>query len=259
MTVRIYLPPDYETSDTDYPVLYMFDGHNLFDRTTSTYDKEWRIDETMEWIAADTPYSPAIVVGIDAPQTRYERFEMYSVGTWEFRTAPTGRRLKVVNGYGDETADFLMKTVKRYVERTYRAARDRDRVGVGGSSMGGYMSLYVAARFPKLVSKVIAFSPVLMDFPLRGWEVRDYIVRAGAQHPARFYLEMGDREQVEFANSRMLVEHLEEVRMTLVEAGHTEIFARVIPRGRHDEKHWAKQFPAAYLWAFHGVEPEPWI
>lgn len=253
--VRTYVPADYEWTDHDYPVIYMFDGHNLFDRTTSTYDKEWRIDETMEAFSAEGRYQPAIVVGIDAPQTRFERYAMYSVGQWDYRKTPEGRRVKVIEGFGDETAEFLVNQVKRHTERTYRAARDRDRVGVAGSSMGGYMSLYTAARFPKLVSKVIAFSPVLMDYPMRGWEIRDFIVRAGAQLPQRFFLEMGDRETVEFAGPRQLADHLEEVRLTLLEAGHDEVLARLVPRGRHDERHWAKQFPAAFLWAFYGVEP----
>lgn len=259
ITVRIYIPADYERTDHEYPVLYMFDAHNLFDRTTSTYDKEWGVDETMEWIGADTEYTPAIVAAIDAPQTRYERFAMYSLGQWDFRTEPGARRLKAIEGYGDQTAEFLMKKVKRHVERTYRASRDRDQVGVGGSSMGGYMSLYIAARYPQLVSKVIAFSPVLLDFPLRGDELREYIVRAGADLPQRFYLEMGDRERIDFANARQLVDHFDEVTMMLEQAGHREVFARIIPGGRHDERHWAKQFPGAFLWTFYRVEPEPWV
>lgn len=259
VTVRIYIPADYEWTDHDYPVLYMFDGHNLFDRTTSTYDKEWRVDETMQWVASDTEYTPAVVAAIDAPQSRYERFAMYSLGEWDFRLTSTGRRLKRIEGYGDQTAAFLMETVKGYVERTYRVSRNREDIGIAGSSMGGYMSLYIAARYPQLVSKVIAFSPVLLDFPLRGWELRDYIVQTGARLPQRFFLEMGDRERIDFANSRELVDHFEEVQLMLQRAGHSDVFARIIPRGRHDERHWANQFPGAFLWAFYGVEPDPWV
>ena len=169
VTVRIYLPADYEWSDRDHRVVYMFDAHNLFDRTTSTYNKEWRVDEFMEGLSAAGVYEPAIVVGIDAPQNRYDRFAMYSIGEWEYRRRPDTRRLHRIHGFGDETAAFLMRTVKRYVEKTYRASRDRERIAVAGSSMGGYMALYVGARFQQQVSKVMAFSPVLMDFPMRGY------------------------------------------------------------------------------------------
>lgn len=257
VTVRVYLPPDYEWSDTRYRVLYMFDGHNLFDRTTATYHKEWQVDESMEWIAEQGEYEPAVIAAIDAPQVRYERFAMYSVGEWDYRKTPTGRRLRRISGYGDETAAFLMEQVKPYVERTYRVSTQRERVGVAGSSMGGYMALYVAARYPQLLGNCLAFSPVMMDFPMRGFEMRDFIVRAGATGQ-RMYIDMGDRETLDFCGPRDLVDHLEELRLMLREAGHEDFQARLIPGGRHDERAWSHRFPEAYLWAFFGVDPPAW-
>jgi enterochelin esterase-like enzyme len=179
---------------------------------------------------------------------------MYSVGEWDYRKVPDGRRLRHIRGYGDETAAFLLEQVKPYVESTYRAATDRDLVGVAGSSMGGYMSLYVAARYPQLVGACLAFSPVVMDFPMRGYALRDFIIRAG-RTDQRFYLDMGDREKLDFCGPPELVDHLEELRLMLREAGHTEVLTRLIPGGRHDERAWSYRFLDAYLWAFFGVEP----
>lgn len=255
VTVRIYLPADYEWTDRENRVVYMFDAHNLFDRTTSTYNKEWRVDEFMEGLTLSGDHEPAIVVGIDAPQNRYDRFAMYSIGEWDYRRGPDTRRLHRISGYGEQTADFLMRTVKRYVERTYRASRDRERIAVAGSSMGGYMALYVGARYQRQVSKVMAFSPVLMDFPMRGYLLRDLIVRTGVTDPQRIYADMGDREVLDFCGSAQLVDHLEEVRLTLEEAGHTDLRTRIVAGDRHDERAWARRFPAAYLWVFDGLEP----
>ncbi len=147
--------------------------------------------------------------------------------------------------------------MKRYVERTYRASRDREKVAVAGSSMGGYMARTASAppRFQQQVSKVMAFSPVLMDFPMRGYLLRDVIVQAGAAQPQRIYADMGDRERLDFCGSTALVEHLEEVRLTLAEAGHEQVLTRLIPGDRHDERAWARRFPGAYLWVFDGVVP----
>lgn len=253
VTVRTYVPADYEWTEGDYRVVYMFDGHNLFDRTTSTYNKEWRIDEYMQTLGSGG-CEPAIVVGIDAPQNRYERFAMYTVSDWEYRKRPDSRLLQRIHGYGEETAEFLMRRVKPYIESTYRASADRDRVGVAGSSMGGYMSLYTAARYPELVSKVMAFSPVALDVPMRGYELRDVVVRAGARYPQRVYLDMGDREKLEFCGPQELVDHLAEMRLTMAEAGHTQVEARVVEGGRHDERAWGSRFPQAYEWAFFGAE-----
>ena len=102
LTIRTYLPADYEWTDRDYRVIYMFDAYNLFDRTTATYHKEWRIDETMEQFSAQG-VEPAIVAAIDAPRTRFERFAMYSVGQWDYRKVPDGRRLRRIDGYGRST------------------------------------------------------------------------------------------------------------------------------------------------------------
>lgn len=249
LTVRTYLPADYEWTARDYRVIYMFDAHNLFDRTTATYHKEWRIDETMERLYAEGK-EPAIVAAIDAPQTRFERFAMYSVGQWDYRKAPDTRRLRRIEGYGEQAAAFLMGEVKRYIEATYRASSDRERVGVAGSSMGGYMSLYVASQYPDLVSKCMAFSPVMMDFPMRGYEVRDTVAK-GLRPDQRVYLDMGDRERLEFCGPGDLVDHLEELRLTL--DGRVDLLARLAP-GRHDERSWAERFPQAYLWAFDGAQ-----
>lgn len=252
VTVRIYVPPDYEWNERTYPVLYMFDGHNLFDVRTSTYNQEWRIDETMAEISAG-PQQPAVVVGIDAPEDRLARFAMYSIGEWDYRKTPHGRRLGHVVGTGDQTSAFLFEVVKPYVEANYRVSTNREGVGVAGSSMGGYMSLYSAATYPELISKVLAFSPVVLDHPMAGYLLRDYLVAQAAPQPQRIYLDMGDAEELEYIDSPVdLVRNLEALELALRSAGHREVVARIIPGGTHSERSWAARFAEVYLWAFTG-------
>jgi enterochelin esterase-like enzyme len=253
VAVRTYLPPGFEDSDGRYPVLYMFDGHNLFDRCTSTYGKEWRVDETMQRIAAEGRWSPAVVVGIDAPGDQALRCAMYSLGEWEFRRRPDSRALARIEGYGEQTSAFLTESVKPYTETTYGVPVQRESVGVAGSSMGGYMTLYTAAAYPALVSKAMAFSPAALDFPMRGDRLREHILAAGAPRTQRFYLDMGGSERLEYAGPAKLMAHLRDVHETLLAAGHMEIEVRRFPRDRHDESAWARRFGPAYLWTFHGV------
>jgi hypothetical protein len=102
----------------------------------------------------------------------------------------------------------------------------------------------------------MAFSPVAMDDPMRGYLLRDRIVSARAVPAQRYYLDMGDREKLDFVRDpQILVDHLEQLHQTLLTAGHQEVLARVIPGGRHDERAWGRRFPEAYLWAFHAVQP----
>jgi hypothetical protein len=78
------------------------------------------------------------------------------------------------------------------------------------------------------------------------------MVAKGVRADQRIYLDMGDRERLEFCGPEDLVDHLEELRLTLQDR--VGLLARVVP-GRHDERSWSGRFPQAYLWAFDGVDP----
>ena len=114
----------------------MFDGHNLFDRTTSTYGNEWRVDETMQG-----PREPAIVVGIDAPQNRYDRYAMYTVSDWGVPRASSGRLLKRIRGYGDETAAF--HRTSEAVRRSHLPGCERSGAGRRGRLVDGRVHVLV--------------------------------------------------------------------------------------------------------------------
>src|SRR5215217_1626799 len=122
-----YLPPSYGDGERRYPVLYMHDGQNLFDQATSFGD-EWRVDETMEELAGEG--LEAIVIGV--PNMGEERCEEYS----PFVDAQAG------GGCGDDYLEFLVRTVKPLVDRSFRTLPDRENTGIAGSSMGGLISLY---------------------------------------------------------------------------------------------------------------------
>ena len=156
--VRIYLPPGYERTDRDYPVLYMFDGQNLFDRTTTAYGMEWGIDETIEGLVDAGRFSGVVVVGIDSPQGLLRRFAEYTAWDWMLGGEP-------VVAEGAVTAGFVVEQVIPYVQATYRVAQDRARVGLAGSSMGGYMTLFTGVRHPEVFGRLLAFSPIVLDDP----------------------------------------------------------------------------------------------
>ena len=107
------------------------------------------------------------------------------------------------------------------------------------------------------MSKVIAMSPVVLDHPMEGWRLREFIAGAGATLPQRIWIDMGDDEDLDYITSpQELVEALHVVRETLQAAGHTEIATHVVGGADHSERSWAQRFERAYRWAFDGVEPD---
>lgn len=250
--VRIYLPPGYEQSDHDYPVLYMFDGQNLFDRATTAFGMEWGIDETIEDLVGDGRTSGVVVVGIDSPEGPSQRYAEYTAWDWMLGGEP-------VVADGAATADFLVQQVIPLVQRTYRVAHDRTRVGLAGSSMGGYMTLFVGSRHTEVFGRLLAFSPVVLDEPMAGHELRDYLVHRGFDAGTWAYLDMGGAEELSYVeHPERLVENMAETAAAVVNSARPpeQVVTRVIPGAAHDERAWGARFGEVLLWAF-ADGPEP--
>lgn len=257
--VRIYLPPGYNDA-ADLPVLYMFDGQNLFDPQVATFGKSWQVDRTLDALAAAVPGAGAVVVGIDSPYDGQERAKELTVGEWDFPVVDypeyVGRDPRVA-GEGELTARFMAEVVKPFVESHYGVTRVRERVAVAGSSLGGYMSLYVMVRYPELFGVVMAFSPAVFDQPMRGQVLRDLLRGSRSEHRTRVYMDMGGREQLPYASDD-IVGSLWPLAAAVAAPGYADVSTAVFPQHGHDEDAWAQRFPAVYLWGLHGADlPEP--
>lgn len=170
----VYLPPSYGNGDRRYPVLYMQDGQNLFDRAIS-FGEEWAVDRTLNDASRDG--IEAIVVGI--PNAGDARLDEYS----PFRDRRGG-------GSGDRYLDFLIDTVKPIVDADFRTDPDRKSTGIAGSSMGGLISLYAFFRRPETFGFAGVMSPALW-FGSRA--IFDF-VESSPRVDGRIYLDVGTRE-----------------------------------------------------------------
>ena len=250
--VRTYLPPGYEHSDRDLPVLYMFDGQNLFDRSTTAFGMEWGIDETLERLVGEGATHGVVVVGIDSPLDPAQRYAEYTAWDWMREGTP-------VRADGAATADFLVDQVIPYVQRTYRVARDRSRVGLAGSSMGGYMTLFTGVRHAPVFGRLLAFSPVVLDEPMAGHHLHEMLSHAAFPSDTWVYLDMGSAEELGYVeHPGRLVENLAEttaaIRASAVPP--ERLVSRVIAGATHDEHAWGARFAEVLLWAFAGG-PDP--
>lgn len=164
MTVWIWLPPDYDADKARrFPVLYMHDGQNLFDRELTAYDQEWQIDEALARMARQGDLRSWIVVGVQSPRSRYRA--LFPEKIFPLLPADFQKRIMAVDIgepesklAGDAYLRFLVRTVKPRVDselRTLTGARD---TAVMGSSMGGLMAFYAMAEYPQIFGQAAAVS-----------------------------------------------------------------------------------------------------
>ncbi|HMA19678.1 MAG TPA: alpha/beta hydrolase-fold protein [Gemmatimonadaceae bacterium] len=241
--VWIYLPPDYTTSTKRYPVLYMHDGQNVFDAATS-FAGEWGVDETLDsLIALGAP--PAIVVAIDNGTDK--RLDEYS--PWP--------NAKYGGGEGDRYVEFMVQTLKPYIDAHYRTLPDKSNTAIAGSSMGGLISLYAALKHPDVFSRAGVFSPSLWFNPEIYSFAREAVARASS---ARLYIVSGALEAATEEEADVYLK--DQLRMVdSLEAGGlkqgTNVLSLIRPDGKHAEWFWRREFPAAYLWLFGGSAGSP--
>ena len=235
--VWIYLPPDYATSKRRYAVLYMHDGQNVFDAATA-YAGEWGVDETLDSLRARGD-AGAIVVAVDHGNSK--RFDEYS--PW--------KNTRFGGGEGAAYVDFIVQTLKPYIDQTYRTRRDAKNTAIAGSSMGGLISLYAALKYPNVFGKAGVFSPAVWVAP----EIATF-AREQAQ-----ILKKATRPKLYFISATSEAERPEQLAVSqplmdaLMAAGYTpekDLVVLLQPDGAHSEWFWRREFPGAYRWLFNG-------
>ncbi|MDZ7743252.1 MAG: alpha/beta hydrolase-fold protein [Bacteroidota bacterium] len=225
--IWVYLPPDYEDSGEDYPVLYMHDGQNLFDVETS-FLGEWEVDESLNSLA-DQGYQVPIVVGIDNDgQHRANEYLPYYNPNF-------------AGGEGDEYMAFIVETLKPHIDDNYRTLSDRENTGIMGSSLGGVISLYGALKYQDVFSKSGPFSPAYWANYDSLWP---FIAETGFQQDIRFYQNAGEYEGDQY------ITRMYEMEDSLNFQGFQHVSSKVIEGGDHNEETWAGDFAKAYLWLF---------
>lgn len=231
--LRIYLPPDYATGERRYPVLYMFDGQNLFDDATS-YVGEWGVDEAMDALAREQGFA-AIVVGIDhGNDLRINELIPY----WNVRFLPNA---------GAAFVHDVAHAIKPFVDANYRTLPDREHTAILGSSLGGLSADYAIHRYPETFGKAGVFSP--------SYWVSDesFAIARKAPLPAgsRVYLYMGGKEG---EDSVPQAARMAAILHAQPGAGRDAVTLRIVPGAEHNETAWRAEFPRAVRWLF-GVEP----
>lgn len=218
--VWIYLPPDYATDKKKhFPVLYMHDGQNVFDDATS-YSGEWGVDEYLDSISGQ-----CIVVAVDhGGSKRLNEYNPYD-------------NEKFGKGEGNAYTDFLVKTLKPYIDQHYRTLKDKNNTSVAGSSMGGLISLYAVLKYPDVFGGAGIFSPA---FWISGTKIFDDIKAKAPKVKARIYFYGGRLE------GETMVPDLQKAYDLMHRYSKSPLSIRIAEDGKHNEPTWRKEFPAFY-------------
>jgi predicted alpha/beta superfamily hydrolase len=218
--IWIYLPENYAASRDRYPVLYMHDGQNVFEDSTS-YSGEWGVDEFL-----DSTKKKCIVVAIDhgnaSRLNEYCPYDMERFG----------------KGEGSQYVTFLAKTLKPYIDRRYRTLRKRQYTSIAGSSMGGLISFYAMLKYPKVFGGAGVFSPSFWIAP----KIYDDIRSKGKKVKGRIFFYAGKQE------GETMVPQMLKAFGELAALSHAKITTVIRDAGKHNEATWRMEFPLFYQW-----------
>jgi enterochelin esterase-like enzyme len=221
----VYLPPDYDRSpERTYPVLYLNDGQNLFDgRTSFIPGRTWQVREQADAAIQAGEVEPLIIVGI------------YNTGDRRLAEYTPDRDWQMGGGEAARYGLMLTRELMPWIAGRYRVRTDRESTGLGGSSLGGLVTLYLGLRCAQHFGRLAVLSPSVW------WNHKSILGYVNEWAPEiwekpRLWLDVGDAE------GRRTIENAEQLNRRLIangwNPGETLRFERVAG-GTHDEASWA--------------------
>ncbi len=232
-TIVVYLPPGYAAASAErYPVLYLQDGQNVFDRATS-FGEEWHVDESAQALIGAGEIEPLIIVGIY--NTGEHRVDEYTPTPG----ADLGR-----GGHADDYGQMLIQELKPFIDETYKTLPSAASTALGGSSLGGLLTMHLGLRYPTAFSRLAVLSPSVW------WDNRVLLSEVGElQHklPLRIWLDAGTAEGDE------TIANVQALRDALVGKGWVigEDLAYLEEEGgEHNEQSWARRFDRVLKFLF---------
>jgi predicted alpha/beta superfamily hydrolase len=223
--IWIYLPEDYTKDPVKrYPVLYMQDGQNVFDDSTA-FAGEWNVDEYLDGLKE----GQCIVVAIDnGGEKRMREYNPYD-------------NKKYGKGEGKKYIDFLVKTLKPFIDKNYRTLTDKEHTLIAGSSMGALISIYAVLQYPKVFGHVGAFSP---SFWITDSKIFTDIKRKGQKVSSFIYLYGGKKEGSD------MITNILKASEVMPSKSKSKITTVIRDEGEHNERRWRLEFPLFYQAVF---------
>lgn len=228
--ITALLPHNYYESDKRYPVLYLQDGQNLFDDNAPFGN--WGVNKKLA-VLAEKGMGDVIIIAIDhAKEERVAEF------------TPNLTNLQKGTAEGKKYVRFLADTLKPHVDKNFRTLPDVQHTGIGGSSMGGLISIYAGFMYPEVYSKLLIFSPALWMAP----NIHFSAIHLHQGFNTRIYIYAGGNE------SKTMVPNVERfkkmVNQKKQKGSQLKFQIAIDPEGMHTEHQWGIEFPKALKWLF---------
>lgn len=222
----IYLPESYEKEpDRHYPVMYMFDGHNVFLDEDATFGKSWGMKKYM-----DESVKELIIVAVECNHEGNRRLVEYA--PISYQNSEHGK----IKGKGSIMLNWMVNTLKPYVDKNYRTLPDRKHTIIAGSSMGGLMALYGVTVYNHIFQRAACLSPSLWVSP---GKVLEMVARAHIRRDTTVYMDYGELEVFNHVACQEAMISTAHLLLTK----RVNLAFRIVPGGNHSEASWEKQIP----------------
>ncbi|MBR6526914.1 MAG: alpha/beta hydrolase [Lachnospiraceae bacterium] len=223
----VYLPASYKNNPNKrYPVLYMFDGHNVFFDDHATYGKSWGMKDFMDRTKTEMIIA-AVECNHDPDNGRLKEYSPYDFSDERFGT---------IEGKGYETLEWLINTFKKQIDKKFRTLPDREHTFIAGSSMGGLMSYFAVLHRNDVFSRAACLSPSLWAGTVKLYTLTETCL---LEPNTVVYMDYGSRE---LKNHEDMIQCFSRYTSLLMERG-VYVQSRIVPEGEHCEACWEKQIP----------------
>lgn len=245
--VQVFLPDFYDTTQKNYPVLYINDGQDVF-RDQDTFGGEsLRFEQYYQDYGRFLP--EVILVAVQAPGDPAERTRLYAPFTKTFQVPAEKKFESFIDGRGDDYLHWMTQELKSEIDRRYRTMPKAETTAVCGYSTGGLNSVYAILKYGHVFHRAIIMSAAVfiwMD------QLKEVLIRSDYSHIKRIYLDVGTNEFGRMTTSGEFLEGADILKTFFKSSCVAEDLVKynIFQDAIHAQREWRLRFPDALRWIF---------